>query len=399
MGTASLDWIDRDLTELREGDLYRSLVSLESASGPEVVMNDRNCILLASNNYLGLAGDHRLAEAATIALQRYGSGAAASPLISGWSALHEKLERKLADLKNVEECLLFASGYQANVGTISALSTQGDIIYSDELNHASIVDGCRLSRAQVVIYRHGDIDHLRSLIKSGPAINGHRLIVTDSVFSMDGDLAPLPALVELAEEYECLLMVDEAHSTGVLGERGGGAIQQFGLEGRVSVVMGTLSKAIASSGGFVAGAGTLIDYLRNRSRSYIYSTALPPASVGAALAALDVIEIEPNRRSRLLEIAQRLADGLKDMGYRTFQPSSAIVPLLVGSSANALALASALLRQGVFCPAIRPPTVPEGKSRLRITPIATHNDEQIERVLVAFGLAREELGEGCQSSE
>ncbi len=306
-------------------------------------------------------------------------------------ALHRELESRLAALKRTDDAVVFGSGYLANVGAISALIGPGDAVYSDELNHASIIDGCRLSRAAVRVYRHRDVSHLEALLAEDAGRYRRRLIVTDAVFSMDGDLAPLPDLVALAERHGAMLMVDEAHATGVLGPRGAGAVERFGLEGRVPVLMGTLSKALGSVGGFVAGSRALVDFLRNRARGFIFTTALPPAAAGAALAALDIVEREPWRRARTLDLAQRLARGLEAMGYRVLPTESAVVPVVVGAAGDAVALAEALLRRGVFCPAIRPPTVPEGQSRLRVTPMATHTDEHIERALAAFADARSEV--------
>ncbi len=386
-----LAWIDGELDALRAAGLYRSPKTIDGPIGPEVTIAGRPALLFASNDYLGLANDPRVKAAAIRAVERYGAGAGASRLVSGDVALHRELESRLAALKRTDDAVVFGSGYLANVGAISALIGPGDAVYSDELNHASIIDGCRLSRAAVRVYRHRDVSHLEALLAEDAGRYRRRLIVTDAVFSMDGDLAPLPDLVALAERHGAMLMVDEAHATGVLGPRGAGAVERFGLEGRVPVLMGTLSKALGSVGGFVAGSRALVDFLRNRARGFIFTTALPPAAAGAALAALDIVEREPWRRARTLDLAQRLARGLEAMGYRVLPTESAVVPVVVGAAGDAVALAEALLRRGVFCPAIRPPTVPEGQSRLRVTPMATHTDEHIERALAAFADARSEV--------
>ncbi len=389
--TDPLAWIDEELDSLRRAGLYRAPNTVDGPPGPEVTIAGRRVLLFASNDYLGLASDPRVKRGAIQAIERYGAGAGASRLVSGDVTLHRELERRLAALKRTEDAIVFGSGYLANVGTITALAGPGDVIYSDELNHASIIDGCRLSRATVRIYRHRDVDHLEALLRDDVARVRRRLVVTDAVFSMDGDLAPLPELADLAERYGAMLMVDEAHATGLLGARGAGAVERFGVEGRVPIIMGTLSKALGSVGGFVAGSRGLVDYLRNRARAYVFTTGLPPAAAGAALAALDLVEREPWRRARVLELAQRLASGLETMGYRVLPTESAVVPVVIGGARDAVALSEALMRRDIFCPAIRPPTVPEGHSRLRVTPMATHADEHIDRALAAFADARSEV--------
>lgn len=389
--TDPLAWVDEEIDSLRRAGLYRAPNTVDGPPGPEVTIAGRRVLLFASNDYLGLASDPRVKRGAIQAIERYGAGAGASRLVSGDVTLHRELERRLAALKRTEDAIVFGSGYLANVGTITALAGPGDVIYSDELNHASIIDGCRLSRATVRVYRHRDVDHLEALLRDDVARVRRRLVVTDAVFSMDGDLAPLPELADLAERYGAMLMVDEAHATGLLGARGAGAVERFGVEGRVPIIMGTLSKALGSVGGFVAGSRGLVDYLRNRARAYVFTTGLPPAAAGAALAALDLVEREPWRRARVLELAQRLASGLEAMGYRVLPTESAVVPVVIGGARDAVALSEALMRRDIFCPAIRPPTVPEGHSRLRVTPMATHADEHIDRALAAFADARSEV--------
>lgn len=387
----ALAWVEQELAELRESDLERTLVEIQGPPAPEVKIGGKPHILLASNNYLGLATDPRVIAAAAAALERYGAGAGASRLVSGHLPIHRELEERLAALEGTEGALVFGSGYLANVGAITSLVASWDVIYSDALNHASIVDGCRLSRAEVRVYPHRDHQHLESLLRADEGCFRRRLIVTDAVFSMDGDLAPLPELVELAERFGAILMVDEAHATGVLGARGAGAVEHFGLPGRVPVIMGTLSKALASVGGFIAGPRPLIRYLVNRARPLVFTTGLPASAAGAALAALDIVAAEPERRKRVLELAARLSVGLQVAGYQVLPTESAVVPLPIGEPRAALALSDALRRRGVFCPAIRPPTVGEGQSRLRVVPMATHTDEQIARALQAFAEARREL--------
>ena len=285
---------------------------------------------------------------------------------------------------------MFPTGFQANVGTIPALVGRGDVVFSDELNHASLIDGCRLSGARVVRYAHADAAALDDAVRAaGDA--PRRLIVTDTVFSMDGDLAPLPEIVAVAERHGCMLMVDEAHATGVLGPSGAGALEHFGLEGRVPVVMGTLSKALGAQGGYVAGDRDLCDYLRTRDRGFVFTTALAPAAAGAALAALDVVRDQPERRARLHRLVARLVAGARDLGYEVLPTDSAVVGVLIGEAADALAVGASLRRARVWAPAIRPPSVPPGTARLRLTVMATHEDRHIDWALEALADARNHL--------
>jgi 8-amino-7-oxononanoate synthase len=385
-----LGFVAKELAALEHDTLLREIRSLESAQDPEVVLDGERLILLASNNYLGLATDPRVVDAAVEAARRWGAGAGSARLISGGTRLHDELEARLAAFKSSEAAILFSSGYLANLGTISALVSRGDAIFSDELNHASIIDGARLSHADVHVYRHADPEHLAALLRERGGA-GRRLVVTDTVFSMDGDLAPLPDLVEEVERHDAILMVDEAHATGVVGPGGRGAVAHFGLEGRVPVVMGTLSKALGSAGGYIAGSEPLIAFLRNRARAFIFDTAPPPPSVAAATAALAVVEQEPWRSERVLALARRLADGLRAGGFSVPEPAAAIVPVVVGSADSALAFARALQAQGVLVPAIRPPSVAPGTARLRATVMATHTDAQIDSAVRAFAGARVEI--------
>lgn len=343
-----------------------------------VTIAGQELILLCSNNYLGLATDPRLVSAAQDAAARYGVGSGASRLLSGSTPLHGQLEQQLARLKGSEDCLLFGSGYLANVGTIAALLQPGDTVLSDRLNHASIIDGCRLSGARIAVFPHGDLSAAERELSQA---RGKVLIVTDSVFSMDGDAAPLPELVTLSARYGALLMVDEAHATGVLGH---GLVPSLGLSGQVPIVMGTCSKALGSLGGFVAGSRLLCDYLRQRARTFFFDTALPPPVVAATLAALDVIAQEPDRGQRAQALASRLYHGLTQLGFVALPPSAAIVPVMCGPEAAALALAAALRRDGILALAVRPPTVPPGTARLRLCTMATHTDAHIAYILDCF---------------
>jgi 8-amino-7-oxononanoate synthase len=386
-----LNWIDEELKRIHDKNLFRILTELQSGQSPEILIDGKTYILLASNNYLGLTTDPRVKEAAQRALEKYGMGSGGSRLVSGSTDLHRELEERIAAFKKTEAAILFSSGYLANVGTISAMVGPGDIIYSDELNHASIIDGCRLSHAQIKIYKHRDIDHLASLLSSDNPRN-KKLIVTDTVFSMDGDLAPLPELVELAEKHGCMLMIDEAHATGVLGERGSGATEYFGVEDRVPIVMGTLSKAVGSLGGYVAGSKRLIDFLRNRARTYIFDTSLPASSLAASLAAIDIIEFEPERREYLWRLIEKFKSGLqKNIGLEILPSHSAVIPVLIGEAQPTLDFARLLRENGVFTPAVRPPSVPPGKCRIRATLMATHKEEHIDLALRAFKAAYDSI--------
>ena len=370
-----------ELDELDRRSLRRTILTPREGQGETLSIDGRELLNLTSNNYLGLATDPRVAEAAAAAARAYGASVSASRLLCGSTPLHEELEGRLAALKGQEAALLYSSGYLANLGALTALARPGDVIFSDALNHASIIDGCRLSGARTEVYRHGDAAHLAELLAASPS--RRRLIVSETVFSMDGDVAPLPALVELARTHDAVLVLDEAHATGVLGPSGEGALARFGLDPDGIVIVGTLSKALASSGGFVAASSTVIDYLVNRSRPFIFNTALPPASVGAALAALDIVAAEPDRRARLDALASRLREGLVAVGYPPSESETAIVPLLLGSADAALAVERRLREAGILSRAIRPPTVPEGTARIRLNLIATHTAEDVDRVLAA----------------
>jgi len=379
-----------DLARLDAAALRRDLRPIDSASDTEVAIDGRSYLLLSSNNYLGLATHPAVRAAARQAIERYGCGAGASRLISGHLDLHAAVETKLAAFKGTEAALLFPSGYQANVGTITALVGRDDHVYSDALNHASIIDGCRLSRASVHVYPHRNVRALEAQLATTPQ-GGRRLIVTDSVFSMDGDRAPLAALAALAEQYHSWLMVDEAHATGVIGPRGAGLAAADGVGGRVDIHLGTHGKALGGAGAYVAGSRALIEWLVNRARSFVYTTGLAPAATAAAGAALDIVVAEPERREALARNAARLRDGLSALGFAVGGDTH-IIPVAVGDNRPAVQLAEALRARGVLAQAIRPPTVPEGTARLRVTPMATHTAAQLDRVLAAFAEAGRATG-------
>ena len=379
--------LDADLESIRRAGLLRRMRRIDGPEDPEVVVDGRHALLLCSNNYLGLANHPEVRAAATDAIERYGAGSGSSRLISGHLALHALLEEEIASWKGTEAALAFSSGYHANIGIIAALAGPDDAILSDELNHASLIDGSRLAKARVRIYRHVALDSLAEALRETAGAR-RRLIVTDSVFSMDGDRAPLREICELAKAHGAAVMVDEAHATGVCGPTGAGLVEELGLGGRVLVQMGTLGKALGSFGAYVAGPRSLVELLVNRARSFIFTTALPPASVGAARRAIALVREDPSLRERVWRNARDLRERLVDAGYRVAEVTSPILPVMIGESARVMALCEALLERGVFAQGIRPPTVPYGTSRLRVTVMASHTPEQIGRAGEAFVACR-----------
>jgi 8-amino-7-oxononanoate synthase len=385
------DPIQDELQAIKHASLYRRLRRVENEQGPTLVIDGREVINFSSNNYLGIANHPALAEAAKAAIDRYGCGSGASRLISGNMTLHEELEQRLAKFKGTEAALVFNSGFQANTGILSTLAGESDVILSDALNHASIIDGCRLSRAKIVVYAHCDLNQLESALRQAASAR-RRLIVTETVFSMDGDQAPLSEIVGLAEKYDAMVMVDEAHATGMFGNHGAGAVQKLGLGERVLVQMGTLGKALGGFGAYVAGSRALRELLINRCRSFIYTTSLPPAIMAMAMAAIDLVEREPERREALWNNCRLLITGLKKIGFSLAEVQSPILPLIIGDASDCMRLSEQLLARGVFAQGIRPPTVAPGTSRLRITVMATHTREQIETTLGAFNEVRHAHG-------
>jgi 8-amino-7-oxononanoate synthase len=372
-----------ELARLREAGLYRTLRRVEGDQGPTLTLDGREVINFSSNNYLGIANHPALCEAAKAAIDRYGCGSGASRLISGNMTLHEELEAKIAEFKGTEAALVFNSGFQANAGIIPVLVGPGDSVFSDALNHASIIDGCRLAHAKTVVFKHCDIDHLERGLREAPA-RCRKLIVTESLFSMDGDEAPLAEIVGLAERYGAMVMVDEAHATGVYEPRGAGLVAKLGLGERVAIQMGTLGKALGGFGAYVAGSRDLIQLLINRCRSFIFTTSLPPAVMAMALAAIELVEQEPERRQNLRSNCELLQNGLCELGFKLGESRSQILPLIVGEAGACMKLSENLLSRGIFAQGIRPPTVPPGTSRLRITVMATHTEEHLKRALRVF---------------
>jgi 8-amino-7-oxononanoate synthase len=382
-----MDWMIEEVARLRAQGLFRRRRLLQSGQGPQVRLQGQGHINFSSNDYLGLASETRLARAASRAARRYGTGAGASPLVSGLTPPLQDLEKALAAWEEAEAALVFPSGFAANLSVVSALASQDAVVFSDALNHASIIDGCRLSRAPSHVYRHNDLGHLDDLLRThGPSCR-RRILVSDSVFSMDGDTADVAGLWGLAKEHDAVLVLDEAHATGVLGSQGRGLSDGLPPEALASgrlLKVGTLSKALGSQGGFVVGSQIAITYLVHRARPYIFSTALAPPAAAAALQALHVCQQEPQRRGHLLRLAERLRRQLRDAGFDVGGSTTQIIPILLGTPEKALALQDRLRQHRLVVPAIRPPSVPEGASRLRVSLSALHTEEDVAQLVAAL---------------
>ena len=377
------DFIEQELSRLKDAGLYRHMPLIQGPQEPKVKINGKDVILLCSNNYLGLANHPKVKEASISAIEKYGFGSGASRLVSGNMELHEELEQRLAGFKDTEAALVFNSGYHANIGIIPALASRGNLIFSDKLNHASIVDACILSRARLIRYPHKDMDALEKLLKKNSPLTTHHspLIITDGIFSMDGDIAPLKELSELADKYNCMLMIDDAHATGVLGESGKGTMEYFGIDNPNIIQMGTLGKALGCFGAYIVGSRKLIDYLINKARSFIYTTSLPSSVCAASIAAIDIIEDEPQLRQNLWDRIKFFRSSLVNAGFDIMNSETQIIPILIGKADKTVKISNNLLDKGVFVQAIRPPTVPEGTSRLRITLMATHSWDDLKYAL------------------
>ncbi len=373
-------WLDKSLETIHRANWYRSVKAIARKPGAIVELSGKPVVNFASNDYLGLAGDVRLIEAAVAATEAYGTGSTGSRLTSGHKDLHRDLEKAIASLKQTEDALVFSSGYLANLGTVSALVGQRDLILGDLYNHSSLKKGAILSGAKAIDYRHNDIDDLRQKLIENRSLYRRCLITTDSVFSMDGDLCPLPELIAIAEEFECMLLVDEAHGTGVMGKTGAGCVEHFNCTGKELIQIGTLSKALGSLGGYVAGSATLIDFLRNRAASWIYTTALSPADTAAAIKAIEIIKQEASRREQLWQNINYLKQQLPN---KNLLPSeSPILCLILNTPEAALNKSQQLLEAGIFAPAIRPPTVPT--SRIRLSLMATHKRSHLDSLIANF---------------
>ncbi len=388
-----LRWIEEELADLRQAGLYNYIRTIASPQGAWLVVDGRDVLNFCSNNYLGLANHPRLMEAAKQAIERYGVGPGAVRTIAGTMKLHVELEERLAAFKGVEAAITFQSGFNANLGTIPALVGRGDVIYSDELNHASIIDGARLSRATIVRYAHCDAEDLRRQIEANKDA-GHRraLIVTDGVFSMDGDVAPLDEIYEVAQEHGCLLMVDDAHGEGVLGRGGRGIVDHYNLHGKVDVEVGTLSKAFGVVGGVVAGSAVIVEWLRQRGRPFLFSSAMTVPDVAACLAAVDLLEESTELVDRLWKNTEYFKREMEGLGFDTGKSATPITPVMLGEASLAQDFSRKLFEEGVFAMAIGYPTVPRGKARIRVMISAAHNREDLDKALGAFEKVGRELG-------
>jgi len=387
-----LAYLTEQLEELKRTGSFFRLRELESACEPVCKVDGREVINLASNNYLGLANHPKLKEAALEAVRRFGAGTGAVRTITGTMAMHMELERRIAVFKHTEACVVFQSGFTANAGTVSSILGADDHIVSDELNHASIIDGCRLSRAKIHVFAHRDAASAAEKLEALRDDPGKKLLITDGVFSMDGDIGPLPQLVEVAEKYGAVMMIDDAHSSGVLGRNGRGTVDHFGLHGRVQVQVGTLSKAVGVLGGYVCGSRDLIEYLYHRARPFLFSTSHPPAVTAACLAAFEILEQEPERVARLWENTRYFQARLKDAGFQTGQSETPITPILVGEAKEAHAYSAALFEQGLWATGIGFPTVPRGKARIRTIVTAAHTREQLDGAVEILSRVGRQLG-------
>ena len=391
MRTDPLAYLGTELDALREQKLFRHLRILDDEQRAHTTVDHKSVVNLSSNNYLGLTTHPRLRAAALKAIEEYGVGTGSVRTIAGTMEIHMELERKLAEFKKVEKVVVFQSGFTANAGTVSAILTKEDVVISDELNHASIIDGCRLSRATIKVFPHKNVDAARKIIQALPA-GQRKLLITDGVFSMDGDLGPLPGLCELAEETGCIMMVDDAHASGVFGSNGRGTVDHFGMHGRVDVQVGTLSKAIGALGGYVAGNTNLIEFLYHRARPFLFSTSHPPAVVLACMAAIDVLLEEPQIIERLWDNTRFFKEGLQRLGFDTGVSESPITPVMAGEGARAMELSDKLFARGVFAQGIAYPTVAKDKARVRTIVTATHTREDLQYALDTFAAVGREIG-------
>ena len=387
-----LDFIPQELEELRRQGLYIIIRTIGSPQGAWTVVDGKKVLNMCSNNYLGFANHPTLKEKAKHAIEEYGVGPAAVRTIAGTMTIHKTLENKLAEFKGCEATISFQSGFCANLATIPALVGRDDVIFSDELNHASIIDGCRLSRATIIRYPHNDPEALEKLVQEHGPKYRRKLIVTDGVFSMDGDIAPLPALADVAEKYECLLMVDDAHGEGVLGKGGRGIVDHFGLHGRVDIEIGTLSKAFGVVGGYVAGSRQLIEYLAQKARPFLFSSAVTPQDVAACIAAVDILSESTALVDRLWENARFFKENMKTLGFDTGKSQTPITPVMLGDARLATEFSKRLFEEGVFAQAIGYPTVPKGMARIRVMLSAAHSRDDLEFALTAFKKVGKELG-------
>ena len=392
MAEPSLDYLKEQLAELEQGGGAIHPRTLEGEQLPRAMFDGREVVNLASNNYLGLAAHPRLKEAASKAAAELGAGSGAVRTIAGTMTLHRELEKRFAAFKGAEDAIMFQSGFTANSGTVAAILTKEDVIVSDQLNHASIIDGARLSRAEIKVFPHKDAAAADRLLEETKAPGRRQLLITDGVFSMDGDIAPLPELCDVAETHDAIMMIDDAHASGVLGKNGRGTVDHFGVHGRVDIQVGTLSKAIGVLGGFIAGPSHLIEWLVNRGRPFLFSTSAPPAVAAACIAALDILEEEPDRVERLWDRTRFFKEGLRSLGYDTGASETPITPVIAGEDRAAQELSRLLWEEGVFTPAIVYPTVAKGSARVRTIVTSEHTEADLSEALDAFEKAGKQLG-------
>ncbi|MFH1860100.1 MAG: 8-amino-7-oxononanoate synthase [bacterium] len=374
-----MDFLSKELEQLKKDNLYRLPQILESKQKASVIINGQKCILFCSNDYLGLSNHPKLIEASIAATQEYGTGSGASRLICGNLRIHAQLEQRIALFKQTEDAIIFSSGYMANLGVISSLMSKSDLIIIDKLNHASLIDGARLSGAHLRIYPHQNMAALEKILSTSSTYR-RRMIITEGIFSMDGDISSLPEIVSLAKHYQAMIMVDDAHATGVLGKNGQGSAEHFGLKDKIDIQMGTFSKAIGGFGGFVAGKKVLIEYLKNNARSFIYSTSLPPSDIAASLSGLEIVQTEPKWREMLWNNTNYLRQKIHKTGLNTLNSTTQIIPVLTGSNEDTLKTSDYLYTYGIFAPGIRPPSVPKEKGRIRLSVMATHTREELDCV-------------------
>lgn len=387
----ALAWIDAEIEQLKDAGLYTHIRTLKSPQGAWLNVDGKNVLNFCSNNYLGLAGHEQLVETAQRAMDEYGIGPAAVRTIAGTMDLHQELERRLAEFKGVEAAITFQAGFNANLATIPAIVGKEDVVFSDRLNHASIIDGCRLSRAKIIAYPHADVEALEALVEEHGPDYRRKLIVTDGVFSMDGDIAPLDELAEVADRYGCILMVDDAHGEGVLGRGGRGIVDHFGLHGQVDIEVGTMSKAFGVIGGVVAGSERLIDWLRQRGRPFLFSSAMTVPDVAACIAAVDLLEESTERVDTLWNNADYFKAEMRALGFDTGESQTPITPVMLGEAPLAQDFSKRLFEEGVFATPIGYPTVPEGEARIRVMPSAAHSRDDLDFGLEKFALVGREL--------
>lgn len=381
--------LQKELDTLKRQGLFREMKCIDSRQGPTVSIDGREVILFSSNNYLGLADHPEIIKAQIEAIKDFGAGSCASRLISGNMVLHERLERRIAAFKNTDSAIVFSTGYMANVGTISAIAEKGDLVICDRLNHASIIDGVRLSGAMLRTYPHNNLERLNDILEKEDSYR-RRFIITDGVFSMDGDIASLPQLIEISKRHKVSLMLDDAHGTGVLGKNGKGTCEHFGIDSGIDIHMGTFSKAFGSLGGYIAGSRTLVEYIRNKARAFIYSTALPPAIVGGCIKAIEIVEREGGLRDRLWQNIKKLHKGLLDLGFDIMESQSQIIPVYTGDIISTMKASGFLFKNNIFAPGIRPPTVVKNRCRIRLSLMATHSDKHIDSLIDSFRRLKDE---------